>query len=54
MEDFFIKTYSVLDDLVKQGKIRHYGVSVEKIEEAKKAIEFSDVQSVQMIFNIFR
>jgi aryl-alcohol dehydrogenase-like predicted oxidoreductase len=47
-------TFGALDDLVKLGKIRYYGVSVEKIEEAKKAIEFPGVQSVQMIFNIFR
>jgi len=47
-------TFRILDDLVAQGKIRYYGVSVERIVEAKKAIEFSEVQSVQMIFNIFR
>jgi aryl-alcohol dehydrogenase-like predicted oxidoreductase len=48
------ETFGILDDLVAQGKIRHYGVSVERIVEAKKAIEFSGVQSVQLIFNIFR
>jgi aryl-alcohol dehydrogenase-like predicted oxidoreductase len=48
------ETFGILDDLVKQGRIRHYGVSVERIEEAKKAIEFPGVQSVQLIFNIFR
>ena len=47
-------TFRILDDLVAQGKIRTYGVSVERIVEAKKAIEFPEVQSVQMIFNIFR
>jgi aryl-alcohol dehydrogenase-like predicted oxidoreductase len=46
--------FAVLDDLVRQGKLRHYGVSVEKVEEALKAIEFPNVQSVQIIFNIFR
>src|SRR3954468_23723366 len=46
--------FGVLDDLVKQGKLRHYGVSVEKVEEALKAIEFPNVQSVQIIFNAFR
>ena len=45
---------AALDDLVKQGKIRYYGVSVEHVEEALKAIEFPNVQSVQIIFNIFR
>lgn len=48
------ETFSVLDDLVQAGKLRHYGVSVEKVEEALKAIEYPNVQSVQIIFNIFR
>lgn len=48
------ETFFVLDELVKEGKIRHYGVSVEKVEEALKAIEYPNVQSVQIIFNIFR
>jgi aryl-alcohol dehydrogenase-like predicted oxidoreductase len=46
--------FGILDDLVKAGKVRYYGVSVEKVEEALKAIEFPNVQSVQIIFNIFR
>jgi aryl-alcohol dehydrogenase-like predicted oxidoreductase len=46
--------FSVLDDLVKQGKLRYYGVSVEKVEEALKAIEYPGVQSIQIIFNILR
>src|SRR5271166_3128080 len=41
-------------DLVKAGKILSYGVSVERVEEALKAIEFPGVVSVQIIFNIFR
>jgi aryl-alcohol dehydrogenase-like predicted oxidoreductase len=44
----------ILDDMVKAGKLRFYGVSVEKVEEALKAIEYPQVQSVQIIFNIFR
>jgi aryl-alcohol dehydrogenase-like predicted oxidoreductase len=48
------ETFGVLDDLVKAGKLRYYGVSVEKVEEALKAIEFPNVQSVQIIFNIMR
>ncbi len=48
------ETFSVLDDLVQAGKIKYYGVSVEKVEEAIKAMEFPNVQSVQIIFNIFR
>ncbi|HEU5235755.1 MAG TPA: aldo/keto reductase [Pyrinomonadaceae bacterium] len=46
--------FEALDDFVKQGKIRYYGVSVEKVEEALKAIEYPNVQTVQIIFNIFR
>jgi aryl-alcohol dehydrogenase-like predicted oxidoreductase len=43
-----------LDRLVAKGKIRHYGVSVEKVEEALKAIEYPGVATVQIIYNIFR
>jgi aryl-alcohol dehydrogenase-like predicted oxidoreductase len=46
--------FGILDDLVQVGKVRFYGVSVEKVEEALKAIEYPQVQSVQIIFNIFR
>jgi aryl-alcohol dehydrogenase-like predicted oxidoreductase len=46
--------FGILDDLMQEGKIRHYGVSVEKVEEALKAIEFPNVKTVQIIFNIFR
>jgi aryl-alcohol dehydrogenase-like predicted oxidoreductase len=48
------EVFGILDDLVKAGKLRHYGVSVEKVEEALKAIEFPGVQTIQIIFNIFR
>jgi aryl-alcohol dehydrogenase-like predicted oxidoreductase len=48
------EVFGILDDLIKQGKIRYYGVSVERIVEAEKAIEFPGVQSVMIIFNIFR
>lgn len=48
------EVFAILDDLVQAGKLRYYGVSVEKVEEALKAIEFPNVQSVQIIFNIFR
>jgi aryl-alcohol dehydrogenase-like predicted oxidoreductase len=48
------EVFGILDDLVKAGKLRHYGVSVEKVEQALKAIEFPNVQSVQIIFNVFR
>jgi aryl-alcohol dehydrogenase-like predicted oxidoreductase len=48
------EVFGILDDLKKQGKIRHYGVSVERIAEAEKAIEYPGVQSVMIVFNIFR
>jgi aryl-alcohol dehydrogenase-like predicted oxidoreductase len=46
--------FGILDDFVTKGKLRYYGVSVERVEEALKAIEFPNVQSVQIIFNMFR
>ena len=48
------EVFGMLDDFTKEGKIRYYGVSVERVEEALKAIEFPGVQSVQIIFNMFR
>ena len=48
------EVFDIMDDLVKAGKMRYYGVSVEKVEEAIKALEFPNVQSVQIIFNLFR
>jgi aryl-alcohol dehydrogenase-like predicted oxidoreductase len=46
--------FEILDDLVKAGKVRFYGVSVERVEDALKSIEYPAVQSVQIIYNIFR
>ena len=48
------EVFGVLDDLVQSGKLRHYGVSVEKVEEAMKAIEYPNVRSIQIIYNAFR
>jgi len=48
------ETYEMMDDLVKLGKIANYGVSVEKVSEAMDAIQFQNVKSIQIIFNIFR
>lgn len=48
------ETFEILDNLVKKGKIAHYGVSVEKVEEALKAIEYENVATVQIIYNMFR
>ncbi len=46
--------FGIMDGLVKAGKILYYGVSVERVEEALKAIEYENVQTVQIIFNCFR
>ncbi len=48
------EVFDAMDDLVRAGKVRYYGVSVEKVEEALKAIEYPNVQTVQIIFNMFR
>lgn len=46
--------FGVLDDLVSAGKLRHYGVSVETVDEAMRAIRHPNVKTVQIIFNMFR
>jgi aryl-alcohol dehydrogenase-like predicted oxidoreductase len=46
--------FALFDELKKEGKIQHMGVSVEKVSEALKAIEYDNVTTVQIIFNIFR
>jgi len=46
--------FEACDRLVEDGLARAYGVSVEKVEEALKAIEYPGVATVQIIFNIFR
>jgi aryl-alcohol dehydrogenase-like predicted oxidoreductase len=48
------EVFKALDELKRKGKIRYYGVSVEKVAEALKATEYTDLQSVQIIFNMFR
>ncbi len=48
------EVFGILDDLVAQGKLRYYGVSVERVDEALRAIRHPNVQSVQIIFNMFR
>ncbi len=48
------EVFGVLDDLVAAGKVLYYGVSVEKVEEALKAINYPNVRTVQIIFNMFR
>ena len=46
--------FKVLDEMVALGMIRHYGISVESVEEAMLGIQYEGVQSVQIIFNLFR
>jgi aryl-alcohol dehydrogenase-like predicted oxidoreductase len=48
------ETFAALDDLVRAGKLRYYGVSVERVEEGIKALEYPNVQSIQIIYNMFR
>lgn len=48
------EVFSVLEEMVHQKMIRHYGVSVEKVEEGLKAMEYPNVATIQVIFNIFR
>ena len=46
--------YEMMDEIVKKGKISYYGVSVFNLSEAIDAIQFSNVKSIQLVFNIFR
>ena len=48
------ETYDMMEEIVKKGKIANYGVSVEKVSEAMDAIQYPNVKSIQIIFNIFR
>ena len=48
------EVFGVLDDLVRDGKLRHYGVSVETVDEAVRALRHPNVATVQIIYNMFR
>src|SRR5688500_19526635 len=48
------EVFGILDDLVADGMLRFYGVSVERVEEALRATRHPNVQSIQIIFNMFR
>jgi len=48
------EVFEAMEEFVEKGKIQYYGVSVEKVEEGLKAIEYPNLTSVQIIFNIFR
>ncbi|CAA9464591.1 MAG: Putative oxidoreducatse SCO7286 [uncultured Rubrobacteraceae bacterium] len=47
-------TFEALDRLQEAGKVRNYGVSVEKVEEARMVLDYPGVATVQIIFNVFR
>lgn len=49
-----IENFYMIDNLVKKGKIKHYGVSVHKVSDAMEAIQYPNVKSIQLVFNIFR
>ncbi|MFP7300054.1 aldo/keto reductase [Neobacillus niacini] len=48
------QVFDVLNRLQQEGKIRHYGVSVESVEEGLICLENPNVKSLQVIFNLFR
>ena len=48
------ETYEMMDEIVRKGKINHYGVSVHTISDAMEAIQFPNVKSIQIVFNVFR
>ncbi|MGA9590172.1 MAG: aldo/keto reductase, partial [Salegentibacter sp.] len=46
--------FEIFSRLKEEGKVKHFGVSVEKVEEGLKAMEYENVETVQIIFNLFR
>lgn len=48
------EVFNILDQLKVEGKIKHYGVSVERIEEGLKAMDYEGVDAIEVIFNMFR
>lgn len=48
------EVFGVFDDFIKAGKVRHYGASIERAEEGLKALEYPNVQSLQVVFNVLR
>ncbi len=48
------RVFKIMDQLVLEGKIKHYGVSVEKVEEAMMAMKYPGVEAIEIIFNMFR
>jgi len=48
------QVFEIMDTLKSEGKIKHYGVSVERIEEGMKALDYEGVEAIEIIFNMFR
>lgn len=48
------RVFTLLDELAEEGLLRHYGVSVETVEQAKLALEHPRLASIQIVFNLFR
>ena len=48
------EVFGILDDMVKAGKLRYYGISVETVDEALRGIRHPGVQTVQIVFNMLR
>ena len=48
------EVFGILEDFVREGKLRYYGVSVETVAEALAAMRYRGVQSIQIVFNMFR
>jgi aryl-alcohol dehydrogenase-like predicted oxidoreductase len=48
------EVFAALDDLVSAGRIANYGVSVERVEEGLKALDYPGVSTIQIVYNIFR
>ncbi|NBC27266.1 MAG: aldo/keto reductase [Bacteroidetes bacterium] len=46
--------FGEFDKLKDEGKIQNLGVSIEKVEEGIKALEYENVTSIQVIYNMFR
>ena len=49
-----LEAFQILEILKEEGSIQHYGISVEKTEEALKAMKYTNIATVQIIFNMFR
>lgn len=48
------RVFEIMDKFQNEGLIKHYGVSVEKIEEAKLALKYPKIKAIEIIFNMFR